>query len=49
MKELTNEELINVNGGAVKSSVIAIIGAGIVFIVGFINGLRRPYSCSSSK
>ena len=46
---LITEELINIQGGAIKSGVIAIIGAGIVFIIGVINGITRPYTCSSSR
>ncbi len=46
---LKEEELIGIQGGAIKSSVIAIIGAGVVFIIGVINGLTRPYTCSSGK
>ena len=48
--ELTKEELINVNGGALKAgSVAAINGTGIIFIIGLVSGLTRPYTCSSSK
>ena len=46
---LSNEQLVSIQGGAVKTGVIAIIGAGIVFIIGVINGLTRPYTCSSSR
>ena len=46
---LNDEELININGGAVKSAVLALVGAGIVFVIGVINGLTRPYTCNSSR
>ena len=51
MKNLTNEELSNVNGGAIR--IVAgkvLLGGGILtFIVGVISGYLRPLSCSSSK
>ena len=50
MRELKNEELLNIEGGAIKYGGIgALIGAGIVFIIGFVNGIYRPYTCSTSK
>ena len=46
---LKEEELISIQGGAIKSGIIALIGAGVVFIIGVINGITRPYTCSSSR
>ena len=46
---LSKEELINVQGGAIKASIVASIGSGIVFIIGFISGITRPYTCYSNK
>ncbi len=46
---LTENELITIQGGAVKTGVLALIGAGIVFIIGVVNGLTRPYTCGSSR
>ncbi len=46
---LKEEELIRINGGAVRSGVLALIGAGIVFIIGVINGITRPYTCGSNR
>ncbi len=46
---LSNEQLIEVHGGAIKSGIIALIGAGIVFVIGVINGITRPYTCNSGR
>ena len=50
MNYLNKDELIKVNGGgfALKGAY-AIIGGAVVFIIGLINGLVRPYGCSSNK
>lgn len=42
---LNNEELLNINGGAVSLGVVAIIIAGIVFLVGVADGYMRPLKC----
>lgn len=45
MKKLTNEELLNINGGISIGS--ALITAGIVvFLIGVIDGFTRPLSCN---
>ncbi len=48
---LTNQELSNVNGGAIKlgSAKWIIVGGIATFIIGFVNGLLRPLSCKASK
>lgn len=46
---LNNEELCNIQGGAIRGGLIAVIGAGVVFIIGLINGITRPYTCNSSR
>ena len=35
---LTNEDLYNVKAGAIKASVLALIAAGVTFIIGVIDG-----------
>ncbi len=47
--QLTNEELSNINGGAIKIAVTKwLIGGGIAtFIIGVINGYLRPLACSA--
>ena len=50
MNYLNKEELININGGGIAlKGAYAIIGGAIVFIIGLVNGLVRPYGCSSNK
>lgn len=48
---LTNKELSDINGGAIKlaASKWIIIGGVATFIIGFVNGLLRPLSCKASK
>lgn len=46
---LRDDELITIQGGALKGGIIAIIGAGVVFIIGVINGITRPYTCGSTR
>ncbi len=49
MKKLKNEELININGGAIQWSLYALIGAAITFIVGVVDGIVRPINCYRKK
>ena len=51
MNYLTNEELSNLNGGAVKIALSKILmGGGIAtFIIGVINGYLRPLTCKVDK
>ncbi|HIS18018.1 MAG TPA: class IIb bacteriocin, lactobin A/cerein 7B family [Candidatus Coprovivens excrementavium] len=48
---LTEKELNEVNGGAIKLSVgtFLIIGGILSFTIGLINGYLRPLTCSSTK
>ena len=43
MKELSFEELHSVNGGG--AAIGLLIGAGITFIIGVIDGFVRPLRC----
>lgn len=43
MKELTKKELLEVNGGGLGFGLL--IGAGIVFLIGVIDGIVRPLKC----
>lgn len=47
MNKLKEEELNNINGGGALKWVI--IGGVITFVIGLINGIQRPLTCSSSK
>lgn len=43
---LKNDELLKINGGAVHWAVIAGgIVAAVSFVVGFFDGLVRPFKC----
>ncbi len=43
---LKNDELLQINGGALHWGVIAAsIAAAVSFVVGFFDGLVRPFSC----
>ena len=41
MKELTKNELLDIEGGSLSLGVCLVIGAGIVFLLGVIDGLVR--------
>lgn len=44
--ELTNEELKEICAGGFSFSILSLIGAGIVFIIGAIDGFLRPLKCN---
>ena len=46
MEQLKNEELITINGGAVKVGVIIAIISTLISIVGIIDGFFRPLKCN---
>ena len=43
---LTQEELIETQGGGVKIGLFAVLGGIITFVVGMIDGYIRPLSCN---
>ena len=50
MNELTNKELNNIEGGALRTTGIwIIVGAISSLVVGVLNGVLRPLSCKSAK
>lgn len=49
MKKLKNEELTKVNGGGIKFTKVGILGAVVSFVIGFVSGMTRPFTCSSGK
>ena len=50
MNRLKDEELASISGGLkLSAGALTIIGGAIAFGIGFVNGLLRPLSCSSSK
>ncbi len=42
---LNNDELLNICAGAFNLGVVSIIIAGIVFIIGVVDGYIRPLKC----
>lgn len=45
MKELTKKELLNIEGGSISLGICLAITAGVVFLIGVIDGLVRPLEC----
>ena len=45
MEKLNKKDLMSVNGGGILA-VGLLIGAGIVFIIGVIDGFMRPLKCN---
>ena len=44
-KELNNQELMNINGGAIKWALVAFFAGAGAFIAGIIDGYLRPFKC----
>lgn len=42
---LTNNELKEINGGGLSLGVLSLIGAGVTFLIGIIDGFLRPLAC----
>lgn len=38
---------MDINGGSLSVGACALIGAGVVFLIGVIDGIVRPLSCNS--
>lgn len=43
---LEKRELLNVQGGGISAGLLTCIGAGIVFLIGVIDGFVRPLKCN---
>lgn len=43
--ELKKEDLKEINGGGISFGAGVLIGAGITFLIGLIDGYIRPLSC----
>ncbi len=46
MHTLTKDELYNIKGGAISLGAGLLIAAGIIFIIGVIDGYIRPLKCN---
>lgn len=44
LKTLKKDELVKVKGG-ISAAALTLIGLGIVFLIGLIEGLVRPLRC----
>ncbi|MDD3392435.1 MAG: hypothetical protein PHE54_02740 [Bacilli bacterium] len=47
MQKINKEELLLINGGGFGLGLALLIGAGIVFIIGVIDGFVRPLKCNT--
>lgn len=45
MKEMSKEELVHTEGGALSLGAILAITGGLIFLVGVIDGYTRPLPC----
>ena len=43
---LEKKELMAISGGGISAGIWALIGAGIVFLIGVIDGYVRPLKCN---
>lgn len=46
MHNLTNNELKQIKGGGISVGAVLLIAAGVVFVIGVIDGYVRPLSCN---
>ena len=44
--ELSNQELLEIDGGAISAAAVLGIAAGAVFIIGAVDGYVRPLKCN---
>lgn len=47
MRILKEEKLLDINGGAISSTIWYIAGAVATFVIGFFNGYTNPTSCNN--
>lgn len=45
MKKLRPEDLKKVNGGAFNFALVALIAAGVTFVIGVFDGYTRKLAC----
>lgn len=43
---LKKEELLRIRGGGLSVGIWTLIGAGVVFLIGVIDGYVRPLKCN---
>ena len=45
MKEICDNELLNITGGGVNIGVVFAVIAGVTFVISVIDGIVRPLKC----
>lgn len=45
MVKLNDQELLDINGGAISFGAILLIGGIVTFVIGLIDGYIRPLRC----
>lgn len=46
MEKLEKKQLLEITGGGFSFGLATLIGAGVVFIIGVIDGFVRPLKCN---
>ena len=47
MLKISNQELMNIRGGAITWKTLSLIVGGVItFVIGFIDGFKRPLKCN---
>ena len=46
MNQVKEQELKNIYGGGFNFGIVALIGAGLTFLIGLVDGYVRPLSCN---
>lgn len=46
METLNEKELKKINGGGISLGTGLLIGAGVIFLIGLVDGYIRPLKCN---
>jgi len=46
MNNLSDKELMSINGGGINIGLVVGIAAGVTFLIGLIDGIIRPLKCN---
>ena len=46
MNNLSDKELMCINGGGINIGLVVGIAAGVTFLIGLIDGIIRPLKCN---
>ncbi len=47
MKKIEENDLLKIEGGAIKASAVIAVSCVVTFIIGLVDGIIRPYKCRS--